>query len=138
MTITIPVFEPNEVLGILAPRENGYPLEVRLFRVGLDGKSIEPDGGEPIKELDIASMPEPETPELTSKPIEDESIEILGLSSRAFNVLDREDIHTVGDLLDFYHERGSNGLLDLHRMGMKGHDEVIGKINDVRNGLIHT
>lgn len=59
-------------------------------------------------------------------------IELMNLTVRTYNILKRERINTVGELLKFIDEKGVDGLLDLRNFGQKCVDEVMVWIRKLR------
>lgn len=58
----------------------------------------------------------------------DKPIDELNLSVRPYNVLRREGINTIGQLLTLYREQGVDGLYDMRNMGSKACTEVLAEI----------
>jgi len=51
-------------------------------------------------------------------------LEELNLMVRTYNILKREGINTVGELLDLYHNKGDDGLAEFRNMGEKNIAEI--------------
>ena len=56
------------------------------------------------------------------------SVESLAFSNRAYNILKRQGLNTVGDIIDFYKEHGIDGLMKIRNMGRRSLDEILDKI----------
>lgn len=59
-------------------------------------------------------------------------IDTLGLSTRAFNLLKREDVDTVGDLLSFFDRKGTEGLDAMRNMRPEDRDEIVAQVSRLR------
>ena len=81
--LDLTVFEPGETIGTLSADGS-----VMLWQVT--------DGGTLVAADRRLMFPD------------DASIEVLGLSVRGYNVLKREGVSTVGELLAFYRDRGED------------------------------
>lgn len=108
-TMNVNIFEPGDVFAV----SGGAGLE--FYRITRDG------GITAIEPTPITALPAPE-----------EGIEILNLSVRPYNVLKREGIHTIGDLLAYWGAHGEDGLGEMRNMGEIARREVVGKILDLK------
>lgn len=59
----------------------------------------------------------------------DDPIEKLELSVRTYNLLKREGITTVGQMVDLWAEKGPEGLSDIRNFGQRSVDEVAGWVS---------
>lgn len=64
----------------------------------------------------------------------EQSIDVLDLSVRAYNVLRREGVHTLGDMLDRYETEGVEGFAEMRNLGDKGQIEVLGHVHRLKGG----
>ena len=90
--LDLTVFEPGETVGTLSADGS-----VMLWQVT--------DGGTLVAADRRLMFPD------------DAQIEVLGLSVRAYNVLKREGVNTVGELLAFYRKHGDEGLDEVRNIG---------------------
>jgi DNA-directed RNA polymerase alpha subunit len=60
--------------------------------------------------------------------VEEQSIDVLDLPIRPYNVLRREGIHTVGQLLRCYKNEGIQGFEDMRNLGFKGTEAILAAI----------
>lgn len=104
--LTITIHEPGEMFGTLT--RDG---RVALFTVSADG-TLKPSDNRLFAG-------------------DDAEIETLQLTVRAYNVLKREGINTVGEMLAFVNENGPSGLSQLRNLGEKGVDEILDKAREL-------
>jgi DNA-directed RNA polymerase alpha subunit len=64
--------------------------------------------------------------------ISERPIEELGLTVRTYNLLKREGVNTVGDLLDFHDGRGVNGMSEIRNFNKPSVDEVVRRVARIR------
>jgi len=62
----------------------------------------------------------------------EDPIEQLELTVRTYNILKRESVHTVGDLLEFYHQNGDDDLAGFRNMTKKNIDEIKDWVTQLR------
>jgi DNA-directed RNA polymerase alpha subunit len=62
----------------------------------------------------------------------DDEIEVLQLTVRAYNVLKREGVHTVGQLLAIYDEKGEKGFEEMRNIGETSIREVMEHVKRLR------
>jgi DNA-directed RNA polymerase alpha subunit len=102
--LDLTVFEPGDTVGTMS--QDGH---VALWTVSVTGELVRADSrlfGN-----------------VTGFTLETR-IEELHLTVRTFNVLKREGVNTVGDLLTFTHERDDTELREIRGMVQKSIDEV--------------
>lgn len=58
----------------------------------------------------------------------EDPIEALNLSVRSYNLLKREGVHTIGQMIVIYDEKGVEGFDDMRNMGEKSRDEIVGHV----------
>ena len=58
----------------------------------------------------------------------EDPIEALDLSVRTYNVLKREGVHTIKQVVSIYEEKGAKGFDDMRNMGEKSRDEIVNHI----------
>ncbi len=100
--LDLTVFEPGDTIGTLSA--DG---QVQVWRVATGG-SIVPAGA------------------VFSLPSTSESIDSLDLTVRTYNLLKREGVSTIAEMLNLYASKGPEGLLDLRNFGQRSVDEVAG------------
>ncbi|GAA2092517.1 DNA-directed RNA polymerase subunit alpha C-terminal domain-containing protein [Actinomadura alba] len=99
------------VIQLIVTQSNGTMFYTTL-PLNWEGVTVEP----------LTETPEPAAPaESFPTPDPDQSIHALRLSTRAFNILWRAKILTVGDLTS----RTEDDLMDLRNMGVRSHAEVL-------------
>lgn len=108
--LDLSVYEPGEMIATLS--KDG---KVAVFTVSPDGALA------PSDNRLFASGLNP-----------DDLIEELDLTVRSYNVLRREGLKTIGEVMSFYDTNGTDGLLELRNLGAKGCDEIVGHINRLR------
>lgn len=109
--LDLDVFEPGETVATVS-----HDGRVFLHVVGPNGELTGASGGVLGDGFDI-----------------DDTIETLDLSVRAYNVLKRENVNTVGQLLDVYDSKGPEGMMnDFRNLGLKATDEITTKIRQLR------
>jgi len=111
--LDLTVFEPGDTVGTMS--QDGH---VALWTVSIDGSLVRADSrlfGN-----------------VTGFTLETE-IEQLDLQVRTFNLLKREGINTVGDLLTFTHERDDASMFEIRNMGQKNVDEIRGWATRLRS-----
>jgi DNA-directed RNA polymerase subunit alpha len=102
--LDLTVFEPGDTVGTMS--QDGH---VALWTVSIDGSLVRADSrlfGN-----------------VTGFTLETR-IEELDLQVRTFNLLKREGINTVGDLLTFTHENDDEAMLAIRNMGVKNVAEI--------------
>jgi hypothetical protein len=102
--LDLTVFEPGDTVGTLS--QDG---RVSLWTVSPEGGLTRADN----RLFGNATGFDLDTP-----------IEQLNLQVRTFNLLKREDVNTVGDLLTFTHEKGDEEMLAIRNMSQKNVDEI--------------
>jgi DNA-directed RNA polymerase alpha subunit len=105
------LFEPGELLGTVS--KEGH---VTVFRVGPDGALM------PLDRM-FASGVAPDDP-----------IDVLNFSVRAYNVLKREGVNTIDEMLEIYKTKGAQGFDEMRNMGERSRDEVVSKIRELTWG----
>lgn len=109
--LDLAVFEPGDMIGTLS--KGG---KVALWTVLPDGSLA------PSDNRLFASGLSAEDP-----------LDMLDLSVRSFNVLKREGLNSIGDLLDFYDKVGGpDGLDKIRNMGQCSRDEIVSHIRRLR------
>lgn len=108
--LNLDAFEPGDMVGTIS--KDG---KVALWTVGSDGTLVPSDNRLFSSGLTV-----------------DDDIEELKLTVRAFNVLKREGINTIGQAMEFYDEKGATGFDDMRNMGEKNRDEIVGHILRLR------
>ena len=108
--LELTAYEPGEFVGTLSTEG-----KVAIFRV-------EPDGTlAPSDNRLILSGIDPE-----------EGIEVLGLPTRAYNVLKRESVGTIGQLLAIYDLKGAEGFSEMRSLGDKNLTEILEHIQHLK------
>jgi len=102
--LDLTVFEPGETVGTLS--KDG---KVALWTVG-------PEGGLTRADHRLFGNADGLVP--------DSPIEELNLTVKTYNLLKRNSVDTVGELLDYYHEKGDLGLSEIRNMGEKNIAEI--------------
>jgi DNA-directed RNA polymerase alpha subunit len=102
--LDLTVFEPGDTVGTMS--QDGH---VALWTVTIDGNLLRADS----RLFDNATGFTLETP-----------IEQLNLQVRTYNLLKREKVDTVDDLLTFTHEKDDDAMLAIRNMGVKNVDEI--------------
>lgn len=64
----------------------------------------------------------------------DDSIDVLNLTVRSYNLLKREGVTTLGALLAFHTRHGVEGLSDLRNMRQTNLDEILGHVTRLQEG----
>jgi DNA-directed RNA polymerase alpha subunit len=101
--LNLNVYEPGDIVGTMS--KDG---KVAVFTVGPDGALVPSDNRMFATGLGF-----------------DDPIEALNLTVRTYNVLKREGVHTVGQMVSIFHDKGVEGLeRDYRNMGAKGSAEV--------------
>ena len=62
----------------------------------------------------------------------EDPIEALNLTVRTYNVLKREGINTIDQMVTIYDEHGRGGFQDMRNLGEKCLDEIVEHINRLR------
>jgi hypothetical protein len=102
--LDLTVFEPGDTVGTMS--QDG---QVALWTISVDGSLVRADNrlfGN-VTGFTLETF-----------------IEELDLQVRTYNLLKREGINTVGDLLTFTHEKGDEELLAIRNMGAKNVTEI--------------
>jgi len=102
--LDLTVFEPGDTVGTMS--QNG---QVALWTITVDGSLVRADN----RLFGNVTGFTLETP-----------IDELNLQVRTFNVLKREGVHTVGDLLTFTHERDDDAMFEIRNMGINNVAEI--------------
>lgn len=120
--LTVPIFTPGEIIGV----DVGGTIQFYAITLGGDlspaGRAADPAPSDPLTIDPTTHQAVPTTRETP--------LEFLNpmLSVRAYNVLKREGVHTIGNLLDFYEGNGEDGFADMRNMGQKAQDEIVDRI----------
>lgn len=109
--LDLDVFEFGDALATMS--KDG---RIVMYRVGDDGMPV------------VAGSP------LTAHLGKDDGIEVLKLTVRTYNCLQREGLRTVGALLDFYDEKGLDGFRDIRNFGEKNTKEILDTVTNLRRG----
>lgn len=105
--MTIPVFKPSDYIAVRTA------TSLTFHRVNVDG-SITPHG---------AFSPAPEAaPEFRITRATE--LETLVLSTRLYNLLRREGVRTVGEMVDLYATKGSDGLSGIRNFNPEAIEEI--------------
>lgn len=110
--LDLTVFEPGDMLGTMS--KDG---KVAVFTVGPMGNLVPSDNRMFASGLTF-----------------EDPIEALDLSVRAYNVLKREGINTIGEVMEIYKTKGADGFDDMRNMGVKARDEVVQRILRLEGG----
>jgi DNA-directed RNA polymerase alpha subunit len=108
--LDLDVYEPGDTIGTMS--KDG---KVAVFMVGSAGELIPSDNR--LFSSDVGSA---------------DDIEVLHLSVRTFNVLKREGVHLVGQMMAVYDQKGEKGFEEMRNMGEVGVREVLGHIKRLR------
>lgn len=108
--LNLNAYEPGEMIGTVS--KDG---KVALWTVASDGSLTVSDNRIFVSGIST-----------------DDPIDELNLSVRAYNVLKRESISTVGQMIAVYDTRGINGFRDMRNMGEKSVDEIVNHILRLR------
>lgn len=108
--LDLTAFEPGDMLATLS--KDG---KVAVFTVAPDGALVPSDN-----RLFASGL------------TEDDPIEALDLSVRAFNVLKREGVDLIGQMTAIYDTKGAEGFDDMRNMGARSRDEIVKAINHLR------
>lgn len=110
--LEITVFEPGEMVGTMTA--DG---KVALWTVAPDGTLATADNRLFGDALALHA---------------DDPLETLDLTTRSYNLLKRNGVHTVGDLVTYYERVGREGLFDIRNMSEKCVDEIVGHVLKLR------
>jgi DNA-directed RNA polymerase alpha subunit len=108
--LELDVYEPGDMLATMT--KDG---KVAVLTVGPDGNLVPSDNRLFASGLSF-----------------EDPIEALDLTVRTFNVLMREGIHTIGQAIAIYDEKGSDGFVEMRNMGEKGVTEIVSHIQRLR------
>lgn len=108
--LNLDVYEPGDMIGTMS--KDG---RVAIFTVNQTGALVPSDNRMFASGLSY-----------------DDGIEGLDLTVRAYNVLKREGVHTIEQMIAVYDEKGAQGFDDMRNMGEKSRDEIIGHIKRLR------
>lgn len=110
--LDLTVFEPGDMIGTMTA--DG---KVALWTVAPTGGLVSADNRLFGDALTLAA---------------DDPLETLDLTTRSYNLLKRNGVHTVGDLVAYYERVGREGLFDIRNMSEKNVDEIIGHVLKLR------
>jgi DNA-directed RNA polymerase alpha subunit len=108
--LDLDVYEPGDVLATMS--KDG---KVAVYTVGSAGELIPSDNR--LFATGIAMSDE---------------IEVLQLTVRSYNVLKREGVHTVGQMMSVYDERGADGFESMRNVGEVALREILDTIKRLR------
>jgi DNA-directed RNA polymerase subunit alpha len=108
--LNLTVFEPGDMLGTMS--KDG---KVAVFTVSPLGDLVPSDNRMFASGLNL-----------------EDPIEALNLTVRTYNVLKREQVNTIGEMVAIYDEKGRDGFINFRNMGEKCIDEIVEHINRLR------
>jgi hypothetical protein len=125
-SLYVPIMKPGDFFAV---RTLGGQLA--FHQVGVDGdlKALG-RGASPLPAL--LAAPERLTDSEGEPLTRETALELLrpGLTVRTYNVLKREQLNTVGDVIDAYLEHGMNWFYEMRNVGGKSADEISARLNE--------